>query len=146
MAAKTIRVLIADDHSVVRNGVRALLAQFADVELVAEANDGWEAISLFKRFRPDVILMDLIMPNLDGIEATSMITTEFPEARILMLTSFIHEEKLSPAIEAGALGYLLKDVNPQELVQSIRQIYQGWPSLDSSIAWFPQHTRQTALF
>jgi NarL family two-component system response regulator LiaR len=134
MGKEIIRVLVVDDHLIIRKGIRALLSHIDDIELVGEASDGWEAFDLFKKFRPDVILMDLVMPRMDGIEATKIITFEFPEARVLMLTSFIHDEYLFPAIKAGALGYILKDVDPNDLVQSIRQIYQGRPSLDPSIA------------
>lgn len=134
MAEEKIRVLIADDHPIVRKGLRALLVEFDDIELAGEAADGWEAISLFCKFKPDVILMDLVMPKMDGIEATRVITSEDPDARILILTSFINDEYLYPAIKAGALGYLLKEADPKELIRSIHQIYLGKPSLDPSIA------------
>ncbi|RPI21522.1 MAG: DNA-binding response regulator [Chloroflexota bacterium] len=129
-----IRVLIADDHPLVRKGLRALLVEFDDIELVGEAVDGREAVALFSKFKPDIILMDLVMPKMDGIEATRVITGEHPDARILVLTSFINDEYLFPAIKAGALGYLLKEADPKELIQSIHQIYLGRPSLDPSIA------------
>lgn len=134
MVKEVIRVLVADDHVVIRKGIQALFSQFDDIELVGQASDGWETIDLFKKCRPDVILMDLVMPNLGGIEATSTITSEYPETRILMLTSYINDEYLFPAIKAGALGYILKDVDPKDLVESIRQVYKGQPSLDPSIA------------
>jgi NarL family two-component system response regulator LiaR len=134
MVKDKIRVLVADDHLVIRKGIRALFSQFDDIELVGQASDGWETIELFKKCKPDVVLMDLVMPNLGGIEATRIITSEDPGARILILTSFIHDESLFPAIQAGALGYILKDANPKDLVESIRQVYQGQPSLDPTIA------------
>lgn len=134
MPNEVIRVLIADDHPVVRKGLRALLVEFDDVEVAGEVGDGREAVSFSRQFRPDIILMDLVMPMMDGIEATQIITSENPDARVLVLTSFIGDEYLFPAIKAGALGYLLKDADPKDLVRSIRQIYHGKPSLDTKIA------------
>ena len=134
MADKTIRVLIADDHAIVRKGIRALLATERDIEVVGEANDGAEAIAQAKALRPDVILMDLVMPKLDGIEATRQITSSQMRVRILVLTSFAADDKVFPAIKAGALGYLLKDTGPDDLVQAIHQVYQGQPTLEPSIA------------
>ncbi len=131
---KPIRVLITDDHAIVRKGIRALLATEHDIEVVGEARDGAEAVTRVGELRPDVILMDLVMPNLDGIEAIRQITARQPEARIIVLTSFAADDKVFPAIKAGALGYLLKDSGPQELVQAIHQVYRGEPALDPSIA------------
>ena len=131
---KTIRVLIADDHAIVRKGIRALLATEADIEVVGEAADGKEAVEKAERLHPDVILMDLVMPGMDGIEATRRITTRQPEIRILVLTSFAEDEKVFPALKAGALGYLLKDAGPEELVRAIRQVYCGESSLHPAIA------------
>jgi len=124
-----IRVLVADDHAIVRKGIRALLATEADIEVVGEAADGKEAVEKAERLHPDVILMDLVMPGMDGIEATRRITTRQPETRILVLTSFAEDEKVFPALKAGALGYLLKDAGPEELVRAIRQVYCGESSL-----------------
>ena len=129
-----IRVLIADDHAIVRKGIRALLATEADIEVVGEAADGKEAVEKAERLHPDVILMDLVMPGMDGIEATRRITTRQPEIRILVLTSFAEDEKVFPALKAGALGYLLKDAGPEELVRAIRQVYCGESSLHPAIA------------
>lgn len=129
-----IRVLIADDHAIVRKGIRALLATEADIEVVGEAADGKEAVEKAERLHPDVILMDLVMPGMDGIEATRRITTRQPETRILVLTSFAEDEKVFPALKAGALGYLLKDAGPEELVRAIRQVYCGESSLHPAIA------------
>jgi NarL family two-component system response regulator LiaR len=131
---ETIRVLIADDHLFVRKGVRALLSYFDDIELVGEAGDGWEAVDLLRKNNPDVVLMDLKMPGLGGIEATSLITAEYPEACILLMTSFIYDEYLLPAIKAGAQGCVLKDTEPKGLVHSIRQANQGQLPLDPKIA------------
>jgi NarL family two-component system response regulator LiaR len=130
----TIRVLVADDHAIVRKGICALLATEPDIEVVAEAQDGREAMAEAKRVQPDVILMDLVMPDLDGLEATRRITSCQPEVRILVLTSFAGNDKVFPAIKAGALGYLLKDTGPEELVLAIRQVYRGESSLHPSVA------------
>ncbi|MGE5620518.1 MAG: response regulator [Sphingomonadaceae bacterium] len=130
----SIRVLITDDHSIVRKGIRALLATEPDIEVVGEAGDGREAVDQAQRLRPDVILMDMVMPHMDGIEAIRRITALQLGSRILVLTSFAADEKVFPAIKAGALGYLLKDSGPEDLVQAIRQVYQGQPSLHPTIA------------
>ncbi len=129
-----IRVMIADDHAIVRKGIRALLAEAEGFEVVAEVGDGQEAIRLAEETRPDVILMDLLMPVMDGIEATRQIAGRHPEARVLVLTSFAADSKVFPAIKAGAAGYLLKDSSPDELVRAIRQVHRGEPSLHPAIA------------
>ena len=134
MTPKTIRVLIVDDHAIVRKGIRALLATERGIEVIGEAGDGAEAIAQAEALQPDVILMDLVMPKIDGIEATRQITAKLSGARILVLTSFAADDKVFPAIKAGALGYLLKDTGPNDLVQAIHQVYQGQPSLEPSIA------------
>ncbi len=134
MSQSPIRVLITDDHSIVRKGIRALLATEADIEVVGEAGDGAEAATQAQALRPDVILMDLVMPKVDGIEATRRILAQQPGMRILVLTSFAADDKVFPAIKAGALGYLLKDSGPDDLVQAIHQVYRGEPSLEPSIA------------
>jgi len=129
-----IRVLIADDHAIVRKGISALLATEPGIEVVGEAQDGQDAITAAQKVRPDVILMDLVMPGMDGLEATRSIRSHQPDARILVLTSFAGDDKIFPAIKAGALGYLLKDSGPEELVQAIQQVHQGESSLHPSIA------------
>ncbi|GAB4575424.1 MAG: response regulator transcription factor [Anaerolineae bacterium] len=129
-----IRVLIADDHDIVRKGVRALLATEPEIEVVGEAEHGAEAVREALRLNPDVILMDLVMPEIDGIEAIRQITASQPEIRILVLTSFATDDKVFPAIKAGALGYLLKDSGPEELVQAIHEVYRGESSLHPTIA------------
>lgn len=129
-----IRVLLTDDHAIVRKGVRALLSTERDIQVIGEAGSGSEAVAQAEILHPDVILMDLVMPELDGIEATRQITAKLPGTRILVLTSFAADEKVFPAIKAGALGYLLKDSGPEELVRAIRQVHQGEPSLEPSIA------------
>jgi NarL family two-component system response regulator LiaR len=130
----SIRVLVADDHAIVRKGIRALLATEPDIEVIGEAENGREAVTEVERLRPDVILMDLVMPEMDGIEAIRRITARQPEARILVLTSFAADDKVFPAIKAGALGYLLKDSGPEELVQAIHQVSRGESSLHPTIA------------
>ena len=129
-----IRILIADDHLIVRKGLRAVLRNVPDIEVAGEAATGWEAISEAERLQPDVILMDLVMPELDGIEAIRRISAAQPDVRILVLTSFAGEDKLFPAIKAGALGYHLKDSSPDELVEAIRQVHAGESSLHPVIA------------
>ena len=129
-----VRVLIADDHAIVRKGIRALLSEAGGFEVVAEAGDGQEAVQRAEETHPDVILMDLLMPVMDGIEATRQITRGQPEARILVLTSFAADNKVFPAIKAGASGYLLKDSSPDDLVRAIRQVHRGEPSLHPTIA------------
>ncbi len=132
--AENIRVLIVDDHAVVREGQRALIATEPGMELVGEGADGIEAIQLTKSLKPDVILIDLLMPRMGGIEAIEKIKAENSKVNILVLTSFAEDEKVFSAIKAGALGYLLKDATPQELLAAIRQVCRGEPSMDSAIA------------
>ena len=134
MMADSVRLLICDDHAIVRKGLRALLATRPGIEVVGEAADGQQAIELAQDLRPDVILMDLVMLVVDGIEATRSITAQVPGARILVLTSFTAGDKVFPAIKAGALGYLLKDCGPDELVRAIHQVAKGEPSLEPDIA------------
>ena len=134
MTDTPIRILIVDDHTIVRKGIRALLAEIEDIEVVGEASTGQEAITRAESSNPDVILMDLVMPEMDGIEAIRHISIYKPEARILVLTSFVADDKVFPAIKAGALGYLLKDSDPADLVRAIRQVHRGEPSLHPSIA------------
>jgi DNA-binding NarL/FixJ family response regulator len=117
-----IRVLVVDDHALVRRGIQALLAEIEGIEVVGEAADGQQAMTQADALNPDVILMDLVMPNMDGIEATRRITAGETGPRVLVLTSFAGDDKVFPAIKAGALGYLLKDSEPADLVQSSRSI------------------------
>ena len=120
-----IRVLIADDHHVVRRGLLFFLKTQKDIEVVGEAKNGLEAVALAESLLPDIILMDLVMPELDGIQATKRIKENFPNVQVLMLTSFSDRDHVVPAMEAGAAGYQLKDIEPDDLVQSIRQIMRG---------------------
>ena len=132
--SESIKVFIADDHAIVRNGIAALLATESDIEVIGDASNGEDAVLAAKELHPDVILMDLVMPEMDGIQAIHQIRTLDPDARILVMTSFATDEMVFPAIKAGALGYLLKDSSPEELVNAIHQVYRGEPSLHPQIA------------
>jgi two-component system, NarL family, response regulator LiaR len=132
--SESIRILIADDHAIVREGLRALIATEPGMELVGEASDGVAAVLEARAVRADVILLDLVMPRKNGIEAIADIVRENPAARILVLTSFAEDDHVFGAIKAGALGYLMKDSSPNELLQAIRDVYQGESSLHPSIA------------
>ncbi len=129
-----IRVLIADDHEIVRKGLALLLGTEKDIKVVGEARDGEEAVERAAALKPDVVLMDLVMPRTDGIEATRRITGSLPRTRVLVLTSFAADDKVFPAVKAGALGYLLKDTGPEELLEAIHQVHRGEPSLQPEIA------------
>ena len=129
-----IRILIVDDHAIVREGLRTLITSEPGMELVGEAANGNEAVQKALALNPDVILMDLVMPGKDGLEAIKEIRQANSQARILVLTSFAEDDKVFPAVKAGALGYLLKDTMPGELLDAIRKTHNGIPSLDSSVA------------
>ena len=129
-----IRLLIADDHPIVRQGLATLLIPRNGVEVIGEAENGRQAIDLARELQPDVILMDVVMPDMTGIEATAEIKTENPDARILILTSFSTDDKLVSAIKAGALGYLLKDAQPDDLFHAIRSVYRGQLTLPPEMA------------
>lgn len=129
-----IRVLHADDHAIVREGVRALLLTEPGMELVASTSNGNEAVAQALTLKPDVIVMDLQMPQKSGLEAITDIRKEIPDARILVVTSFAEDETVFSAIKAGAQGYLLKDSTPEELLQAIRDVFEGRLSLHPSVA------------
>jgi two-component system, NarL family, response regulator LiaR len=129
-----IRVLIVDDHPMMRYGLGLLINGQPDLNVVGEAEDGLAAVAQAASLKPDVILLDLAMPQMDGLEAIRAIKTEQPDARILVLTSFAGDDKVFPAIKAGALGYLLKDVPPAKVLQAIRDVYHGELSLHPAIA------------
>lgn len=137
--AEKIRVLIVDDHAVVRQGLRTFL-ELQDappalpIEIVGEAANGAQAVELAHRLQPDVVLLDLVMPEMDGIAATPQIIAASPRARVLILTSFGEEDKVFPAIRAGAHGYLLKDIPPNDLVHAVRAAYAGKVQLHPDIA------------
>jgi two-component system, NarL family, response regulator LiaR len=129
-----IRVLVADDHAVVRQGLRTFLDLQDDIEVVGEAADGAEALTAAERLRPDVVLMDLVMPVVDGIEALRQLRERAPGTRAIVLSSFADDDKLFPAVRAGAAGYLLKDVQPRELVAAIRTVHGGGSLLHPVVA------------
>ncbi|WP_262316310.1 response regulator [Lacticaseibacillus parakribbianus] len=128
-----IKVLIVDDHEMVRLGISTYLGVLPDLEVIGEATDGREGLTMALDLRPDVILMDLVMPNMDGIEATQKILAAWPEARIIILTSFIDDEKVYPAIEAGAASYILKTATAEEIANAIRQTAQGESVLEPQV-------------
>ena len=129
-----IRILIADDHAIVREGLRTLISAKPGLELIGEASDGAEAAEMAKSLRPDVILLDMVMPRKNGLEAIEDIKQDNPNARILVLTSFDDDDRVFSAIKAGALGYLLKDSSPQQLIQAIHDVHQGRSSLHPTVA------------
>jgi DNA-binding NarL/FixJ family response regulator len=139
----TIRVLCVDDHPLVRKGIASILANEADMELVAEANNGREAVNLFKELKPDVVLMDLRMPDIDGTSATRMIRQEAPDAKIIALTSYDGDQDIYRALEAGVRGYILKEMVHTEVVRAIRTVHSGKRLMPQEVAerlseYFPQ--------
>jgi NarL family two-component system response regulator LiaR len=132
--SKTIKILICDDHAIVRIGLSFLIGANHDMELVGEAVDGEEAFAMAKKLKPDVIIMDLVMPRKDGVTAISEIKKNNQDARILVLTSFSDDKNVFSAIKAGASGYLLKDSSPEDLLQAINDVYQGKSPLHPVIA------------
>ena len=131
---EAIRILVADDHPVVREGLGALLQPRNGMQVVGQASTGREAVEMTRSLRPDVVLMDLVMPELDGIAATMAITTENPAVRVLILTSFGEEARLAHAIQAGAAGYLLKDFQPDDLLHAIRTVHWGQLAVQPEVA------------
>jgi NarL family two-component system response regulator LiaR len=129
-----IRVLIADDHPLVRNGVRLLLDTVEDIALVGEAANGYEALDLARSLRPDILLLDLVMPQMDGLEVLKRIKEDLPDVRVLVVTSFADDDKVFSAIRAGALGYFLKEASPDLMVQAIRDVYRGELWLHPTVA------------
>jgi NarL family two-component system response regulator LiaR len=132
--AEKIKVLIVDDHQVVRQGLRTFLELHDDVVVVGEAGDGVTAVEMVRRLEPDVILMDLVMPQLDGIAATRQVKSLGIHSKVIALTSFTEDDKVFPAIQAGASSYLLKDVSPDDLVEAIRAVHRGEARLHPDIA------------
>jgi len=134
MQANRIRVMIADDHPLMREGLSAVIASQSDMAVVAEAESGDAAVEAFRRHRPDVALMDLRMPNLDGVAATAAILKEFPGSRVLVLSTFDGDEDIHRALRAGARGYLLKDIYREELVEAIRAVHAGQRRIPPAVA------------
>lgn len=134
MSQKKLSILIADDHEVVREGLGSMISSQADLHLAGEAANGLQAAQMASELRPDVILMDLVMPQMDGVQAILTIKQNDPVARILVLTSYADDEKVFPAIKAGALGYLLKDTPRAQILQAIRDVAQGRAFLHPEIA------------
>ncbi|MFD1066156.1 response regulator [Oceanobacillus locisalsi] len=128
-----INVLFVDDHEMVRIGVSAYLSSQPDIDVVAEADDGAQAIDLALELRPDIILMDLVMKEMDGIEATKKIIASWPEAKIIIVTSFLDDEKVYPALEAGATSYMLKTSKASEIAKAIRATYEGQSILEPEV-------------
>lgn len=132
--SEIIRVMIVDDHPVVRRGIKSLLEEEENIQVVGEAVNGRDAIEQVAALQPDVILMDLVMPEMGGVEAIEKLTAAYPSIRILVMTSFAADDKVFPSIKAGALGYLLKDSDPEDLIRMIWQVYRGELSIHPSIA------------
>lgn len=130
---KVINVLFADDHEMVRIGVSAYLSSQKDIDVIAEADDGQQAVDLALEHRPDIILMDLVMKEMDGIEATKKIIDQWPTAKIIIVTSFLDDEKVYPALEAGATSYMLKTSKANEIADAIRSTYEGQSILEPEV-------------
>jgi DNA-binding NarL/FixJ family response regulator len=133
-ADSPIRVLLVDDHGMVRRGLRGFLELLDDIDIVGEAENGQQGVEAARRLRPDVILMDIVMPVLDGIGATAAIKAELPEIEIVALTSFVEEAKVTAALEAGASGFILKDADADDVAAAIRSAHQGEVRLDPAVA------------
>src|SRR5919108_6211801 len=134
MPTDVVRVLVADDQPVVRQGLRLFLDLQPDVEVVAEASDGSEAVALARELRPDVVVMDLVMPGVSGVEATRALRDAAPDSRVLVLTSFVDDDKVLAVIRAGAAGYLLKDARPEEVANAVRAVSRDEPLLAPAAA------------
>lgn len=128
-----IKVLFVDDHEMVRIGVSAYLSAQSDIEVIGEADNGLKAVELAMELRPDIILMDLVMPEMDGIEATKRIIEKWPEAKIIIVTSFLDDEKVYPALEAGATSYMLKTSKASEIARAVRSTFQGQSVLEPEV-------------
>ncbi len=131
---KPIRVMLVDNHQLIRDGLKMLLSVHDDLEVVADVGDGGKALQLCARIEPDVILMDIVMPKVDGLTATARISKSYPNIKIIALTSFLEEELIQNMLKSGADGYLLKDVGAEELAEAIRASYQGRSTIDPAAA------------
>lgn len=129
-----IRVLVADDHAMVRQGLKVFMEIYDDLEVVGEASNGAEAVSLADRLKPDVVLMDLLMPEVDGIEATRRLKEQDEAVKVIVLTSFVEDKRAVEAIRAGAIGFQMKDIRPADLVETIRGAYRGEPQLHPRVS------------
>jgi DNA-binding NarL/FixJ family response regulator len=139
-----IRVLIADDHSVIREGLRLFLEQDTDIKVVAEAADGREVLELARQCHPNVVLMDVVMPEMDGIAATESLRREFPDVEVIMLTNVLDRANVVRAVKAGAIGYLLKDIQAAELCQAVHAAAQGQVQLSPQVSGFLMREVQTS--
>jgi DNA-binding NarL/FixJ family response regulator len=149
-ATQNIRVIVVDDHPIVRQGVRSLLSNYPDLDLVGEAADAAEALRLAEHVRPDVILLDIRMPGMSGVEAARLLSRQWPEAKILMLTSFDEQEYVTGALQAGARGYILKSASDETLVSAVRAVSRGERVLspavmDRVVQQFTAYSREQAL-
>jgi len=129
-----IRVMIVDDHLMVRDGLKVFLSVYDDLEVVADAQDGYQAIEMCEHTHPDVILMDILMPGLDGPTSTEQIRKEYPNIQVIALTSFVEHDLVERALQSGAISYLLKDAKAEKLAQAIREAYRGRGTIDSAAA------------
>ena len=131
---RRISVLIVDDHSVVRQGVRAFLEAQADLSVIGEAESGEQAVQLAQKYLPDVVLMDLLLPGMNGVEATRLVKQVSPRSQVIVLTSYYEDENIFPALRAGAISYTLKDIHPTELVEAVRKAARGESELHPRVA------------
>ena len=129
-----IQVIIVDDHLMVRDGLKVFLSVYEDIEVVADTEDGQTALELCQQLQPDVVLMDIVMPGMDGSTATALIRMQFPQVQVIALTTFVEEELVQQALKAGAISYLLKDVHPDRLAQAIRDACVGQGTIDATVA------------
>jgi two-component system, NarL family, response regulator LiaR len=144
MENQPIQVLIVDDQTIVRKAIRAALEEYQDILVVGEAPNGLVALDLVDRLNPDVVLIDISMPVMDGVEATQRIIANHPDMRIIVLTGLIGEDKCYLAIKAGAMGYLTKDIHPEELVKLIQNVHKGEPAINPKLAWKLLHGMNAA--
>jgi two-component system, NarL family, response regulator LiaR len=135
MSNQPIRVLILDDHAMVRKGMKAFLNEYEGICVIGEAADGVEGIRLVEQLKPDIVLIDLLMPGMDGIEAIRRMIAVRPEQRIIVLTAYAKEDKILEAVRAGAMGYLVKDVGADELIQSLYNVHSGIPAYNNMVLW-----------